>query len=755
MCSRGLPSDVNRQQRESPRAALLPRELKFLLGCSRVTDQHFYKMLEWTNGPLRAADAFMTPLSNMPVSNKQFNTNVCSADEGASCIDEPPETPAHIFAIRAFKTAIFGTPHPKASSVQPRSSIVEDAVPKEDSDAVEPETMKPHNIPKDDAHPLNKPAEPFASPTKGILLTPGAGTSRKKNVSFLQYDVKSEDESAYEASHVEQEVDQDDTPSKKRHRRETRPGPSAFTKTLIEMSKQRANEHLNLVENKEVHQHKPIPKILSIQDTSENDPEHTIDLAKPRSRSGKHWKRQYETYFSNSDREMKNIIKYGQNVKSYAVKRDSEASMLSEQLQKESARVKEMEAKIQRLTKKLNIAQELDTKPASYHARLISELAQQTALASKYQQEVGQYRKALQQQPVNENVLSNLRESEFTSHENRDQQASSQQADARDEIEILQRNANDAESKANKLQEENAALKRSLARVKAEMSSYDDRRQAREERLQKRMEKHKVEKDAAEAQLDQLRKDYQQLLVKSTSNAENVVPASRHQRHENHGTERLPFATSEHTTPRSRPATEVKITSISPRKRRQPPAVDIWTSQSPEAGENEGLSSPNKERVDLAPSSVRHDIHRALKEIDLNLATSENASMALVSAKRRDNVLPHKEPIGYEDDVPIYPSSSTSWRASRDINTTASSPAKLAPTGERLRREARELGSLRATSGRSASMISAVGGHRSGSMTSARSGTPLTSDRAAAAKARLAEKKADSRRVRQAIIDKD
>lgn len=637
--------------------------------------------------------------------------------------------------------------------MQPPSNIVEDAVPHEDLDsslAMKPETTKPHNIAQDDKHPPSKAAEPFASPTKGILLTPGAGTSRKKNVSFLQYDVKTEDESAYEASFVAQELDQDDTPSKKTHRRETRPGPSAFTKTLIEMSKQRANEHLNLADKEETHSRKPVPKILAIQDTCEKDPDQTIDLAKPRSRSGQHWKRQYETYFSNSDREMKNIIKYGQNVKSYAVKRDSEASMLSEQLQKESARVKEMEAKIHRLTKKLSIAQELDTKPASYHARLISELAQQTALASKYEQEVDQYRKALQQQPANENVVSNLRESEKPSHETRDQLRGPQQANTRDEIEVLQRNANDAESKADKLQEENAALKRSLARVKAEMSSYDDRRQAREERLRKRMEKHKVEKDAAEAQLDQLRKDYQQLLVKSTSNAENVVPASRHQPHEKHGKEGLPFATSEHTTPRSRPATEVKITSISPRKRRQPPAVDIWTSQSPEAGEIECLSSPNKEQMDLAPSSVKHDIHKALKEIDLNLATSEKASMALVSPKIRDDVFPHKEPIGYEDEVPIYPSS-TSWRASRDINTTASSPAKLAPTRESLHSEARELGSFRATSGRSASMISAIGGHRSGSMASVRSGTPLTSDRAAAAKARLAEKKADNRRARQAI----
>ncbi|MDI1491735.1 MAG: hypothetical protein OHK93_002945 [Ramalina farinacea] len=610
--------------------------------------------------------------------------------------------------------------------------------------------MKPHKIAQDEIDPPKKAAEPFASPTKGILLTPGAGTSRKKNVSFLQYDVKPEDESAYEDSFVAQEVDQDDTPSKKTHRQETRPGPSAFTKTLLEMSKQRANEHLNLVGNKKVPQHKPVPKILAIQDTSEKDPDQTIDLAKPRSRSGKHWKRQYETYFSNSDREMKSIIKYGQNVKSYAVKRDSEASMLSEQLQKESARVKEMEAKILRITKKLNIAQELDTKPASYHARLISELAQQTALASKYEQEVDRYRKALQRQPATENIDSSLRESKKTSHETHDQLRNSQQASARDEIEVLQRKANDAESKADKLQEENAALKRSLARVKTEMSSYDDRRQAREERLQKRMEKHKVQKDAAEAQLDQLRKDYQQLLVKSTSTAENVLPASRHQPHETYGKKGLPFATSEHTTPRSRPATEVKITSISPRKRRQPPAVDIWSSQSPEGGEDEGLSSPNKERMDLAPSSVKHDIHRALKEIDLNLGTSEKASMALVSPKIRDDVVPHKEPIGYEDEVPIYPSS-TSWRASRDINTTASSPAKLGPTRKSLHSEARELGSFRATTGRSASMISAHGGHRLGSMASVRSGTPLTSDRAAAARARLAERKADNRRARQAI----
>lgn len=665
-------------------------------------------------------------------------TDFRSADEGASCIDEPPETPAHIFALRAFKTAIFGTPHPKAHDVQPPSKIAEDAVPGEELDgslALKLETMKPQNIAQDNTHPPSKTGEVFASPTKGILLTPGAGTSRKKNVSFMQYDVKPEDESAYEASFVAQEVDQDDSPSKRAHRRETRPGPTAFTKTLIEMSKQRANEHLKIVDCKKTLPHKPVPKVLAIQDTSENDPDQTIDLAKPRSRSGQHWKGQYETYFLNSDREMKNIIKYSQNVKSYAVKRDSEASMLSEQLQKESARVKEMEAKIYRLTKKLEIAQELDTKPASYHARLISELAQQTALASKYKQQIDQYRKALQQQPAKENVISSLR--------------GPQQANVTDEIEVLQRNANDAESKADKLQEENAALKHSLARVKAEMSSYDDRRQAREERLRNRMEKHKVEKDSAEAQLYQLRKDYEQLLAKSTSSAENVPSVTRHQPYEARRKEKLPLATSEHTTPRSRQATEVKITSISPRKRRQQPAIDIWTSPSPEAGQNKGLSTPNKEQLELAPSSVKHDIHNALKEIDMNLATSDKA---LVSPKIGDVVLPHdlhRDLIGSEGEVPICPST-TSWQASRDVNVPASSPAKLAPTRETHHSEPREINTFRTTSGRSASMISAIRGQRSGSMAMVRSGTPLTSERAAAAKARLTGKNADKKRARQA-----
>ena len=31
-------------------------------------------------------------------------------DDGATFLDEGPETPAPLFAVRAFKTAIFGTP---------------------------------------------------------------------------------------------------------------------------------------------------------------------------------------------------------------------------------------------------------------------------------------------------------------------------------------------------------------------------------------------------------------------------------------------------------------------------------------------------------------------------------------------------------------------------------------------------------------------------------------------------------------------
>ncbi len=89
--------------------------------------------------------------------------------DDAIALNEPPVTPAPIFAVRAFKTAIFGASDQGTEDVSIRQQSTQRPRPR-------------HQGP--------------SSPTKraGILLTPGIGPTRRKTVSFGAPLVEDDDE---------------------------------------------------------------------------------------------------------------------------------------------------------------------------------------------------------------------------------------------------------------------------------------------------------------------------------------------------------------------------------------------------------------------------------------------------------------------------------------------------------------------------------------------------------------------------------
>ncbi|KAL9638008.1 MAG: hypothetical protein Q9164_001852, partial [Protoblastenia rupestris] len=575
-------------------------------------------MLDWLTGSAGSASANSASLGPL--------------DEGVSCIEEPPETPAHLFAVRAFKTALFGTPRPEQyvsrSKTEPTS--------KADHGGANLRVETPRTTALDENEtqialmkPKKSEAELLSSPTKGILLTPGIGTSRRKNVSFMHLGTENYKKAA-DIPLEETRPRQDDSPTRRSHRRDTRPRPSTFTKTLIELSKQRSDEHLQAKAtisgptDTSLAQTEEIGTLKAIQ----AEPDHTIDLSHPRSRSGQHWKAEYEQYYRRSDREMKKIIKYGQNVKSYAVKKDSEASRLADRLQKELARKQSVESKVSKLTSRLDVAQTQDTKSEGDHARLVSELAQQTALAVKHKEKADQYREVLQQQQHAYQRFGHTRIESRASPkgDESDWQDEPQEDPLNAQLANLQETARSAVDRASKLEAENAALKRSLARVKDEMMSYESRRQAREERLKKREEKHKIAKETAEAQLAQLRVEHQKLLDErgcpGPSTAQPNNPLKAHIDERESSTSRPPPPTLVRKE-NSRPGT-----STSPRKRRQQnPVIDIWTCDIPDENRKRQDTHPQAEEepTEIPPSSVKQDINRALQDINLNLLADEQA----------------------------------------------------------------------------------------------------------------------------------
>lgn len=625
--------------------------------------------------------------------------------------------------------------------------------------------------------------DPLASPTKGILLTPGTGPTRRKTVSFgsLIADAhRKEEQSPSTKANRDSAPRSGKDPEVVKTNPRIQPRHSSLTKTLIQKSKQKSNNQTILVKsNEEVPASEPAANLGAQTQNPDYSPDITVDLSQPRSTSGQHWKTEYEQYHKRSNREMKKMIMYGQNVKSYAVKKDSEATGLGEKLKKELAKVAAMEKKVSKLAAQLNNACAHSPEGESEQTRLVSELAQQTALAIRYKQKADHYRKAMQKenrvdgsdgerdeiQVMEESYQGSQREADPPEVAAR----SAEQGTFNTQSETLRISAKKAEDQAAKLEAENIALKRSLARVKGEMMSYEARRQAREERYKRREAKCKAEQKACEAQLAKLTVEHRNLLLASgqSSNGEDLArpqPTACPDDHgRNEGNAKVAesaLADGNKTNPESRGQNRISNPYVSPRKSRlQKSAVDIWTL----SGHRDAADSvtPSKEATELPPSSVRHDIQRTLKEIDQNLIPEQhpgtdskpgpNLPQPDFTHKPSTNTTPRPRPQPktsppLQDRHNPRPTTIDSPQQPIINLTASSSPAKLDPSSVETTLKPTGYKTSTATFGRSASLMSSRGqGNNGSTRTGTMTGSALSVERKAAAMARLAAKSAEKR----------
>ena len=690
-------------------------------------------------------------------------------DEGMSYAGEPPETPAPLFVVRAFKTAIFGTPHPvQREAKQAGKASEEDKTGTQRAASEKPEDRK--SIERDNVTgvEIERAAsirlDTVASPAKGILMTPGTTATRRKTVSFLHledFDAGKPRENLFQDA--ESDIDPLLTPCKSAPEAQSsdQPRHSQLTKKLVELSKQKSERKGSSSEFDVRSPRSGAFMSTAIQtESNESTVEVTMDLSKPRSRSGQHWKTEYEQYQRRSDREMKEIIKYGQQVKSYAAKKDAEAANLNEKLKKELAKVARMESKVSKLAAQLSASQDQGPEGESEQARLVGELAQQTALAIRYKQKVDHYKSAISEHNAGEPDDVDQGESKAAAKEaargNRllsQPEASNSLAmisEFQAQFENLHRVSQAAEDRGRQLEEENRRLKGSLARIKKEMMSYETRRQAREERLKRSEAKHRAAREECEERLAQLTAEHQELLRMTNrrpiahetprahaAQLDGITPRSRDNRR------LLKEGVDENASPAGADLKNFKI-SYSPRKSRsQKTAVDIWTSNSPPDIAVD--KTPAQEETQLSPSSVKHDIYRTLKEIDRNLLPEKDPKETPIPTPIHPNTHHHPKSLAPSQKSrtisPLLPDKKLTIESST-INH-ASSPTKLQPA------QSTDLSYLKpsmATMGRSASLLTGrAGTSRTGTMGSAR-GSTLPADRAAAAKARLAKRSAEKKR---------
>ncbi|KAG6037186.1 hypothetical protein E4U41_005275 [Claviceps citrina] len=262
-------------------------------------------------------------------------------DGDTTQIDQP-DTPAPVFAARAFKSVLFGTPSKR------------------------PQTRRRPHGKSSSSSKLGGSETPMKP--QGILLTPGTGTSKRKRVSF-GHDV---------------------------------PGGSATNlDPITELDESTATKQLPMphTDSKEQEKKKHDGGQISDDDWEEEDEDEngdededngsrdvTVDLNEPHSQSGRYWKEEFLKYHQEAKAEMEKLLKYKQLAKSYAQQKDAEAIQLAERLRDEQQRVIKMEKKIADNASQIVSLREQSS--GEDHTELLEKLTKQTTLAAQYRQRV-------------------------------------------------------------------------------------------------------------------------------------------------------------------------------------------------------------------------------------------------------------------------------------------------------------------------------------------------------------------------------
>ena len=443
--------------------------------------------------------------------------------EEESFIEDEPETPAPQFAIRALKSALLGTP-----GIKQNLNARHDA-----HDIADTTDAGQHKVAKS-LRTLN--IDLPLSPTKGILVTPGTGANKRKTVSFgsLEPGIEQCAINLVKNKTLTSEAAMNDLGSSE-VQASARPAEkeSTLTKSLFEAQLEDSKQRIGR-KSKQQRSDDDIKISLDHRESSSSNgqahllsrvPDTTVDLNVPCSTSGKHWKGEYEQYHRQSNRELKRIIQHGQTIKSYAQRKDSEATSLNEKLNNQIAKTATMEARVSELATELANARMHGGIDRDSPAETISELAKQTALAIRYKQRADRYKATLDRRAQGKPSLEQADDCVHLSLDGGPTLASdaqNRQVDLlRNDLKKLRSAVQAAEKNSLKLQSENTMLKQKMARVKDEMKSYETRRLAREERLKKKETKLIMEKKACEAKLADLATAHEKL-QRNCSKGEHV-----------------------------------------------------------------------------------------------------------------------------------------------------------------------------------------------------------------------------------------
>jgi hypothetical protein len=273
-------------------------------------------------------------------------------DHDTSAIIDPPETPAPVFAVRAFKHAIFGTPQQAPLSTRRHSANErERRRPVTTARTTRPQLLRPKSA--GDAAGItgrDDVPEPMPSPTKGILMTPGTAAARRKTVTFGEYVVDNAKEKVKDGSKTGLPAD---FPGKFPSPWVQPTDKKGDTGTPNEWKRGRSKLTEDLHKAREESAKKKAAENGDIKLEEQN----YSDAEEPDSESGRYWKREFDMYRENTTREVKKLIAKQRAAKGFARDKDTQCTELADQLRQERKKVEKLEMRAAELEAQVNALQ--------------------------------------------------------------------------------------------------------------------------------------------------------------------------------------------------------------------------------------------------------------------------------------------------------------------------------------------------------------------------------------------------------------
>ncbi|KAI1258781.1 hypothetical protein F5Y18DRAFT_412096 [Xylariaceae sp. FL1019] len=435
--------------------------------------------------------------------------NAPEAEDDDTTRFDAPDTPAPIFAARAFKNAIFGENNPifgqsnKSEHPAPAESKASKAEPK--TEGVEPTTNATSTALASNMSP---------SKLNSILLTPGTGTSRRKRVSFGR-DVKT-------GSNIDSGPLAATSTTNSRQRKKT---------ALQQVMEDSRSTKVRRADARSKEQDLPAIMVTAATDTNGSEDEWeddaccdhdmTVDLNEPYSESGKYWKAEYSRYRDDAKSDIEQLVTYKANAKSFAAKKDAEANELTRRLKEEQAKVSKLEEQVKRMATKVESRRTHEGEREM--AILEKSLEKKTAQVSEYRQRIEELEDQVHEAQQEAKLLRTSQDRTNTSPRTEENllEVSRELRKARSELRQMDRLRDEVSS----LKSDLTKHQERVAMLEVEKKDVRDLEKSRSLELEKRLRETQQESRKMDADMRKLKRDYETLKNDAKARAREAILA--------------------------------------------------------------------------------------------------------------------------------------------------------------------------------------------------------------------------------------